>query len=150
MSVAVHERWGLTKNTVEWATPRVLYEKLDAEFRFTMDPCPMDAVADGRARLFNSWRGHRVFCNPPYGPGLKDWLLAGMDADVAVFLLPVRTDTKWFCDYVMPFASEIRFIKGRLRFSNNDNVAPFPSMVVIFKGEHRVNSETECRCRIQG
>jgi hypothetical protein len=85
--------------------------------------------------LFTSWRGKRVFCNPPYGPGIEDWLKRGLEAEIAVYLIPARTDTRWFHNIVIPMAREIRFIKGRLKFGDAVNSAPFPSMVVIFGGQ---------------
>jgi hypothetical protein len=124
--------------TQHWATPPVLFDRLNTEFHFDCDPCPLGSTANGLAM---AWTGKRVYCNPPYGPGIAEWLHAGRDAELAVFLLPARTDTKWFHDIVLPCASEIRFIRGRVRFRPNDpnrkpggGDAPFPSMVVVFKG----------------
>ena len=97
--------------SVEWATPKGVYDALDAEFHFDFDPCPLDGSEDGLATLFTEWRGRRVFCNPPYG-NIAAWLRRGQDADLAVFLVPARTDTRWFHELVMPFACEIRFIVG--------------------------------------
>jgi hypothetical protein len=118
-----------------WATPKAVYDALDAEFGFNFDPCPLDANHDSLSQLFDGWRGKCVFCNPPYGPGIYDWLKRGLEADVAVFLIPARTDTKWFHEIVLPNATEIRFIKGRLRFGGAKHNAPFPSMIVIFKAD---------------
>lgn len=124
--------------TGKWATPSDLYLALDAEFRFTLDPCPIDDAErimenDGLAR---SWAGHRVFCNPPYGNGIGNWignwLAKGREADCAVFLIPSRTDTRWWHQYVLT-ADEIRFVKGRLRFGDAKNSAPFPSAIVIYR-----------------
>jgi site-specific DNA-methyltransferase (adenine-specific) len=117
-----------------WATPKDTYAALDAEFHFDMDPCPLDGTVDGLAPLLCQWGGHRVYCNPPYGSGIQKWLQRGLEADLAVFLIPARTDTRWFHEIVLPKAKEIRFIKGRLRFGDAVNNAPFPSMVVIFEG----------------
>jgi site-specific DNA-methyltransferase (adenine-specific) len=72
-----------------WATPPDVYRSLDAEFHFNFDPCPLDGNFDG---LLMSWTRKRVFCNPPYGPGIRKWLERAKDAEMAVFLLPVRTD----------------------------------------------------------
>ena len=116
-----------------WATPVDVYSKLDEEFKFNFDPCPLDGKQNGLHSLFVTWEGRRVFCNPPYGPGIGDWLKRGLEAEVAVFLIPARTDTKWFHHIVLPKAKEIRFIKGRLKFGDAVNSAPFPSMVVIFE-----------------
>lgn len=118
-----------------WATPREVYDALNSEFAFDFDPCPLDGQGDGLAALFCEWKGNRVFCNPPYGPRIGDWLERGLEADVAVFLIPARTDTRWFHRFVLPKASEIRFLKGRLKFGGALNSAPFPSMVVVFRNE---------------
>lgn len=122
-----------SSQTVEWATPVAVYEKLNAEFNFNFDPCPLGGNENGLSPLFCSWTGKRVFCNPPYGSGMGEWLKRGLDADVAVYLIPARTDTKWFHEICLPNAKEIRFIKGRLKFGNATNSAPFPSMLVIFE-----------------
>lgn len=118
----------------EWPTPRRFYEELDREFRFDFDPCPLGGSQDGRSTLFVSWAGKRVFCNPPYGPEIPKFMSRAEEADLAVFLVPARTDTRWFHEIVLPKAREIRFIRGRLTFGEGKNPAPFPSMVVIFGG----------------
>lgn len=121
--------------SVEWATPKAVYDQLHAEFGFDFDPCPLGGIHDALAPLFVEWSGKRVFCNPPYGD-ISKWLKRGQEAEVAVFLIPARTDTRWFHDMCLPFAKEIRFIRGRLKFGNAVNSAPFPSMLVIFaKGD---------------
>ena len=121
-----------------WATPLHVYDALDVEFSFNHDPCPLDGTGDGLLPLFNEWHGKRVFCNPPYGPGIGDWLKRGLEADVAVFLIPARTDTRWFHEIVMPYAKDIRFVKGRIKFGNSKHNAPFPSMVVVFGKEGKI------------
>jgi hypothetical protein len=131
MKTAVH----FSSATDRWATPRDLYESLHAEFHFDFDPCPLDGEGDGLAPLFCDWRNKRVFCNPPYGPQIREWLLRGLEATLAVYLIPARTDTKWFHEIVIPKAREIRFCKGRLKFGGAKHPAPFPSMVVIFGGQ---------------
>jgi site-specific DNA-methyltransferase (adenine-specific) len=117
----------------EWATPPAIFQALDKEFHFDFDPCPLGGTEDGRSPLFCKWEGKRVFCNPPYGPEIVKFLKRAHDAQLSVFLLPARTDTKWFHELVLPLAKEIRFIKGRLKFGNAANCAPFPSMVVVFE-----------------
>lgn len=82
--------------------------------------------------MFTPWSGKRVFCNPPYGPEIRKFLERWHEAEIAVYLLPARTDTRWFHEVVLTNASEIRFIKGRLRFGHGKYPAPFPSMIVIF------------------
>jgi hypothetical protein len=128
----------LSNKSSEWSTPEGLYQELDAEFHFNFDPCPLGGDIDGRARLTNSWAGKRVFCNPPYGPQIRAFLNCWQDAELAVYLLPARVDTRWFHEVCLPHASEIRFIKGRLKFGGGENPAPFPSMVIIFGGPHRM------------
>lgn len=115
-----------------WSTPKNVYQTLDAEFMFDFDPCPMGGGFDG---LSVNW-GERNFCNPPYSK-IKDWIKKAWEESlknkIVVLLIPSRTDTRWWHDYVMK-AQEIRFIKGRLKFGAAKNSAPFPSCIVVFKG----------------
>jgi len=117
--------------TPHWATPEGIYKELDDEFHFTFDPCPLNADFDG---LSVSWKG-TVFVNPPYGRKIGNWIRKGWEESklgwTIVMLLPARTDTRWWHDYVMK--GEIRFIKGRLKFGGSKNSAPFPSCVVVFR-----------------
>ena len=118
----------------KWKTPEVFYEKLNEEFNFDFDPCPPNPEFDG---LEIEW-GKRNFVNPPYGNVISKWLAKAVEeqekGNTSVFLIPSRTDTKWWHTYVMQ-ADEIRFIKGRLRFQGAVYNAPFPSVVVVFKGK---------------
>jgi len=124
--------------TPEWATPQELFDELDAEFHFTLDPCATKKNAkckhfftkeeDG---LSHEWRYDNVFMNPPYGRTIGEWVKkAATGGGLVVCLLPARTDTRWFHDYIYGKA-EIRFLKGRVHFGNG-GPAPFPSMIVIF------------------
>jgi len=121
-------------------TPEGFYNQLNNEFSFNFDPCPLKPKQDG---LKISW-GKRVFTNPPYGKAIKGWLKKGLEeiekqnTDIVCFLLPAYTDVKWFHEIVLLKASEIRFIKGRLKFGEHKNTAPFASMIVIFKKEKAV------------
>lgn len=119
--------------TVEWATPKGVYDQLHGEFRFDYDPCPLNGDADGLATLFTAWAGKRVFVNPPYGRAICRWLERACEPALAVYLIPARTDTSWFHELVLPRAKEIRFIRGRLKFGDAKTGAPFPSMIVIFQ-----------------
>ncbi len=114
-----------------WKTPKAFYQALDAEFGFDFDPCPPKPDFDG---LAVEW-GKVNYCNPPYKTAAK-WLEKGYNeaqkGKTVVFLIPSRTDTRYWHDFVMK-AKEIRFIKGRLRFDEHKANAPFPSCVVIFK-----------------
>lgn len=114
--------------SIHWATPGELYESLDREFHFNFDPCPIGGVGG----LLTSWKGLRVYCNPPYGRGVEKWLEKRLGTELAVYLLPSRTDTKWWHEHAMQ-ASEIRFLRGRLKFGGSKNSAPFPSVVLIYK-----------------
>jgi site-specific DNA-methyltransferase (adenine-specific) len=124
-----------SKATDNWATPTDFYAKLNAEFNFTLDPCPLNAEHDALADNYQ-WGG-RVFINPPYS-NIRGFLEKGVselakgNAETLVYLVPARTDTKWFHDLVYGKA-EIRFIKGRLKFGDSKNSAPFPSMLIIYK-----------------
>lgn len=117
--------------SIHWATPKELYRALNQEFNFNDDPCPMY----GNGGLTREW-GERTYCNPPYGRKIGEWLAKGYEqalkGKLVVFLIPSRTDTKWWHDYVMK-AQEIRFLKGRLKFGNACNSAPFPSCIAIFQ-----------------
>lgn len=117
------------------ATPPEVYAALDVEFGFTLDPCPLDPapVLGLFSGLARPWAGERVFCNPPYSD-IPSWIARGREADVAVFLLPVRSDLNWWHDHAM-HADEVRFIRRRLRFSTMSGGAPFASVVVVFLGE---------------
>ena len=117
-----------TSNTDVWSTPPDFYKKLDDEFHFDFDPCPLNPTFDG---LSVKW-GKRNFMNPPYGRVIGFWVKKASENPLTVCLLPARTDTRWFHDYIYNKA-EIRFVKGRLKFGGGKNSAPFPSMVVIFK-----------------
>lgn len=123
------------------ATPPELYAALDAEFGFTLDPCPLDASATAGASLWGKdglradWRGHRAFCNPPYSD-IAPWLAKALEADLAVYLLPVKSDMRWWHDYAMR-ANEVRFVRGRLRFGGMSGGAPFASVVLVFSAARR-------------
>lgn len=114
-----------------WSTPSELYQALDKEFNFDFDPCPLNCTKfDG---LSIKW-GNMNFVNPPYSD-IKNWMKKAAEerkeGRKSVLLVPSRTDTKWWHEYAMN-ASEIRFLKGRLKFGDSKNSAPFPSALVIF------------------
>lgn len=126
---AAFSRVMFSADSPHWATPTDLYDALHAEFGFTFDPCPLGEGTDG---LSVSWAGQRVYCNPPYGRGIGDWLAKASEADLAVYLLPSRTDTKWFHAYA-PRAADVRFLRGRLTFGTATAPAPFPSLVLVYR-----------------
>ena len=133
-----------SSNTDLWATPQSFYDKLNDEFRFNLDPCatPENAKCEKYFTkevngLTQNWGGYNVFCNPPYGRELSKWVKKAYEESLkpnttVVMLIPARTDTKYFHEYIYHKAKEIRFLKGRLKFGDSKNSAPFPSMVVIF------------------
>lgn len=135
-----------SSKTDMWATPQDFFDALDAEFHFTLDACAVKENAKCEAYytpeqdgLDQPWTG-RVWCNPPYGRNVGQWVKKAHDTasggGFVVMLLPARTDTRWFHDYIYG-KTEVRFIKGRLKFGSCQNAAPFPSIVVIFGGEHK-------------
>lgn len=125
--------------------PPEFFEELNEEFHFTLDPCSTDEnhkcskyFTEKENGLLQDWKGNRVFCNPPYGREIGKWVekcyREGCKDDTLVCLLiPARTDTKYFHDFIIN-RTEIRFIPGRLKFGDGKNSAPFPSMLVIFRG----------------
>ena len=130
---------------LSWATPKSFFDSLDKEFKFTLDACASSDNAkcenyfslkdDGLAQ---DWSGNVVFCNPPYGRGIKSWIKKAYEESLkgntkVVMLIPSRTDTKYWHEFIFPYASDIRFIKGRLKFGGHKNSAPFPSAIVIFR-----------------
>lgn len=132
--------------TPEWSTPQDFFDTLDKEFHFTLDPCSTHENAKCKKHytkvengLTQDWSGEIVFCNPPYGAkSTAEWIKkcseeASKPDTTVVMLIPARTDTAAFHDYIYQKA-EIRFVRGRLKFGGSKNSAPFPSMIVIFRG----------------
>jgi hypothetical protein len=124
-----------------WTTPKDLYDKLNDEFNFDYDPCPLHADFDG---LTIEW-GQRNFINPPYSRKLKEAFVkkAITEANkgkLCICLLPVSTSTALFHDHILPNAKDIRFIKGRVKFqgvntfgiSVSNKSGMHDSMVVVF------------------
>jgi site-specific DNA-methyltransferase (adenine-specific) len=124
-----------TKITNEWGTPPELYTQLNNEFSFTFDPCPLGGTVDG---LTIDW-GTSNFVNCPYS-NVEAWAKKcrgeQLKGNLSVLLIPSRTSTHYFHDWILPFA-EVRFIKGRLKFLNQEGkqtqCAPFASLLAIFR-----------------
>lgn len=122
-----------------WETPQEFFDTLNAEFGFETDVCALPENAKctkfytpQENGLEQEWHGI-CWCNPPYGRKIGEWVKkAAQSSCTTVMLLPARTDTRWFHDYIYGKA-EIRFVKGRLKFGGGVTSAPFPSMVVIFR-----------------
>lgn len=130
-----------SSKTDDWETPQYVFDELNKEFNFKLDVCatPKNAkciefipnVSEEINGLTVRW-GSSNWMNPPYGREIGKWVKKASENPLTVCLLPARTDTKWFHDYILGKA-EIRFIKGRLKFGGHKNSAPFPSMIVIFR-----------------
>jgi phage N-6-adenine-methyltransferase len=137
MNTAVH----FSSATDLWSTPQDFFDKLHNEFGFETDVCASVENAkcerfftkedDGLAQV---WTGV-CWMNPPYGREIKQWMekayKSSLDGATVVCLVPARTDTAWWHDYAAK--GKVRFIRGRLKFGEHANSAPFPSAVVVFK-----------------
>ena len=129
-----------------WSTPKDFYDKLDQEFNFDFDPCPLcfKEITPDIDGLLIDWGGSN-FVNPPYSRELKEkFVLKAIQESekgkLCVMLLPVSTSTKLFHDHILPNAKEIRFVKGRIKFLGTNtkgeyvtNKAPMhDSMIIVF------------------
>ncbi len=140
----------LSTGNNSWATPQNFFDRLNQVFHFNLDPCA-DELNHKCERYFTvqdnglsqNWKGQVVFCNPPYSrrtkdnPGQEDWIKKCWEESVkhhitTVMLIPARTDTKSQHAYIFPNAKYICFIKGRLKFGDKNDAAPFPSELVVF------------------
>ena len=131
----------------DWETPQHFYDKLNKEFGpFTLDPCASEETTKVSENyftpsdngLFQDWGGQTVFMNPPYGRSISNWIKKAHEESQrpntkVICLIPARTDTRYWHEYCMK-ADEIYLVKGRLKFGNSSNAAPFPSAVVVFRG----------------
>jgi phage N-6-adenine-methyltransferase len=138
-----------SSNTNEWYTPKKVFDPLNEEFSFTLDPCCTKESAkcdkfytqedDG---LSKDWSKDVVFVNPPYGRQIKRWVKKAYDESkmgaTVVMLIPARTDTSYWHDYIFGKATDIRFMRGRVKFEGQDgeigDSAPFPTAIVVFGG----------------
>lgn len=139
MKTAVH----FSRKSDEWTTPPDLFEELDKDFRFGLDAaaskenalCPRFFTIEDNA-LIQNWFGYgTIFVNPPYsrvGEFLEKAYLESIRGVTSVFLVPSRTDTKWWHRWAR--RGLIIHLKGRLKFGGSPNSAPFPSAIVIFWG----------------
>ena len=134
----------MSSNTSEWATPQAFFDELNKEFGFTLDPCSTHLNCKCKKHytkeddgLSKDWQGEVVFCNPPYGREIVEWVKKchseAQKGVTVVMLIPARTDTSYFHDYIYG-KYEIRFVRGRLHFNESKQGAPFPSMVVVMRG----------------
>ncbi|MFZ1934368.1 MAG: DNA N-6-adenine-methyltransferase [Thermoguttaceae bacterium] len=127
-----------------YPTPMAFFKRMDRRYGpFTLDVCALPDNAkceryftpeiDG---LQHPWTGC-CWCNPPYGKTIGQWVRKAWESSregaTVVMLVPARVDTRWWHDYIEPYAAVIDFPKGRLRFGNSIHPAPFPSAVVVFR-----------------
>ena len=137
MNTNVH----FSSKTDLWATPQNFFDKLNKEFGFTLDVCAISENAKcsafftpGLDGLKQDWNGV-CWMNPPYGREIGSWMRkayeSAMNGATVVCLVPARTDTAWWHNYAAK--GEVRFIRGRLKFGDSENAAPFPSAVVVFR-----------------
>lgn len=126
--------------TDEWATPRALFQGLDALYHFETDVCATDknALCDNyftkeEDGLSQEWRGV-CWMNPPYGKQIGLWMekayTSSLHGATVVCLVPARTDTAWWNNYARK--GKVYFIRGRLKFNGSKDNAPFPSAIVVF------------------
>lgn len=131
-----------TSNTDLWATPQSFFDKYNNLYNFNLDVCalPNNAKCEKYFTpeingLSQEWIGV-CWMNPPYGREIGKWVKKAYESSlqgaIVVCLLPARTDTRWFHDYCIK--GKIEFIKGRLKFGDSKNSAPFPNMIVVFEG----------------
>lgn len=139
----------MSSKKMDWQTPKEFFNKLNKEFNFTLDPATDGTNAlctkfftEAQDALAQSWKGEVCYVNPPYGRQLKNWVRKAYEESkdpntTVVMLIPARPDTNYWHEYVM-HSSEIRFVRGRLKFGggNTTDPAPFPSAVVVFRGGH--------------
>ena len=141
--IKIHKYVQFDSLSIEWATPQDFYDKLDQEFGFELDVC--STIENAKCSKFytkaedglkQEWAGV-CWCNPPYGREIKHWMKKAYESSLkgatVVCLIPARTDTQWWHDYVI-HAKEIRYVKGRLKFGGATNSAPFASIVAVFQG----------------
>ena len=138
-----------TSNKDDWETPQELFEDLDYYYNFTLDPCATHENAKCEKYytlkdngLCQSWKDETVFMNPPYGRGIKLWIQKAHEEYMfnnatVVCLIPARTDTTYWHEYIFSNGYDIKFLKGRLKFERDGmpgDPAPFPSAIVIMSG----------------
>ena len=131
----------------EWSTPWDFFNKLNNEFHFTLDPCATTENAKCEKYytkkengLVQNWKNEIVFMNPPYGGNTGKWIYKAyaesLRGAVVVCLIVSSTDRSYWHDYIFPYAAQIRWIRGRLKFNDSKASAPFASAIVIFDNKN--------------
>ena len=138
----------VSSKTNEWETPKWLFDELNEEFNFTLDPCATEEnhkcskfftiKEDG---LLQNWSLESVFMNPPYGGNTGAWINKALEESkkgaIVVCLIVSSTDRSYWHDFIFPFAAQIRFIRGRITFGEATSTAPFASAIVIFGKQYK-------------
>ncbi len=146
----------LSSLTDQWATPQEVFDRLNAEFGFDLDVCALPGNAKCRRYftpkedgLKQEWKG-ACWMNPPYGREIGKWMQMAYESSLkgatVVCLVPARTDTAWWHEYVT--RGEVRFVRGRLRFGSAPSAAPFPSAIVVFRDRWWEGRRTNCLRRV--
>ena len=144
-----------TEQKTTWETPQWLFDLLNETFGFTLDVCSTHENAkcvahftEAENGLAQSWSGHVCWMNPPYGREIREWCekayIESEGGTLIIGLVPARVDTGWWFDYCAK-AAEIWFIRGRLRFGDSRDNAPFPSAVVVWSANLRDREEQKIR-----
>ena len=133
-----------SSQTDEYETPQIIFDQLNEKWHFTLDVCATinNAKCDNfftkeQNGLRHSWKNQTCWMNPPYGRDIKYWISKAYlelinNGTSTIALLPARTDTKWFHDYIYSKGIKFDLLRGRLKFNNHTQNAPFPSMIVEF------------------
>ena len=140
----------ISSKSNEWETPQWLFDELNNEFKFTLDPCSTDENTKCKKHytindngIMQDWSKDVVFMNPPYGGQTRKWIehsyLESLKGAIVVCLIVSATDRSYWHDYIFPFASQIRWVRGRLKFGDAISTAPFASAIIIFDSNKEYN-----------
>jgi site-specific DNA-methyltransferase (adenine-specific) len=138
----------VSSKTNEWETPKWLFDELNGEFHFTLDPCATPTntkcpryYTKEQNGLVYDWKDEVVFMNPPYGGNTGKWLAKAwhdsLRGAIVVCLIVSSTDRSYWHDYIFPYATEVRWLRGRITFGDANSTAPFASAIVIFSNKRK-------------
>lgn len=130
----------MSSKSKEWRTPRALFLGLHRQYRFELDAAASSENAqlpvyftEKDNALAQAWGPRRTWLNPPYGRLMPAWVAKAVsEKTLVVMLVPARTDTAWWHQFVLPHAAQIAYVRGRLTFEGAKSSAPFPSAIVTF------------------
>ena len=137
--MSAYVEWYGVKRTQNWRTPLALFESLHAEYRFTMDGAsePSNGLLPLASTAANPipWHGQRVFCNPPWS-NVRPFVEQMPDAEVAVLLVPARTNCKWF-HRALELGATVRFFSPKPRFQGAKHVSPVDCLLLVYASAQR-------------